>query len=168
MTDLPGGRVAEAALGSRPDRVVVRARRPGEAPVVVKATPPAAGWTARAALRREARLLTRAQGDGVVRLLEVVDRRGRTLLVLDFVPAGSMAVRTAPDPESAVAHLAATVDRLARLGLAHGALRAEHVLLDADGRPVLCGFGAVHRTTRTAPPHAPALPDLVRLIRSRA
>jgi len=165
MTDLPGRWVAEAALGGRPDRVVVRARRPGEAPVVVKATAPDAGWAARAALRREARLLAGVQGDGVVRLLEVVDRRGRTALVLDVVPAGSLADHSAPDPEPVVAQVTATVDRLHRLGLAHGALRLEHVLLDADGRPVLCGFGTAHRSTNPEP-DATALADLVRTLRS--
>jgi len=143
----------------------MRARRPGEAPVVVKATPPGAGWTSRAALRREARLLASAQGDGVVRLLDLLDRRGQTVLVLDFVPAGALADRTAPDPELVVTHLTATVECLQRLGLAHGALRPEHVLLDADGRPVVCGFGAAHRTS-SRDPDTTALAALIRTIRS--
>ncbi|MET1050607.1 MAG: hypothetical protein ABWZ55_13365, partial [Acidimicrobiales bacterium] len=82
MSELPGGWTPEAVLGGQADRVVMRARRPGEAPVVVKATPPGAGWRSRAALRREARLLEAAQGEGVVHLLGVLDRQGRTVLVL--------------------------------------------------------------------------------------
>ncbi len=165
MDDLPGGWTPEVVLGGQPDRVVVRARRPGEAPVVIKATPPAAGWSSRAALRREARLLQSAQGDGVVRLLDILDRHGCTAIVLGFVPAGSLADRPAPDPDLVVAHLTATVDRLRRIGLAHAALHPEHVLLDADGHPILCGFGAARRTT-SPDPDGPALAALIRTIRS--
>lgn len=165
MTDLPGGWEGEAVLAGRPDRVVVRARRPDGGPVVVKATTPGAGWVARAALRREARLLEGVRGPGVVSLHDVIDRRGRTALVLGFVPAGSLADRTAPDADGFVAHLTATVDRLHRLGVAHGALCPEHVLLDADAHPVLCGWGSAHRTTRPDP-DATALAHLVRSIRS--
>lgn len=165
MADLPGGWTPEAVLGGQPDRIVVRARRPGEAPVLIKATTPGAGWSSRAALRREARLLESAQGDGVVRLEGILDRRGRTALVLGFVPAGSLADRAAPDPDLVVAHLTATVDRFGRLGLAHAALRPDHVLIDADGHPVLCGFGAAHRTSNPEP-DATALATLVRTIRS--
>lgn len=163
MSELPGGWTPEAVLGGQADRVVMRARRPGEAPVVVKATPPGAGWRSRAALRREARLLEAAQGDGVVHLLDVLDRQGRTVLVLAFVPAGALADRTAPDPDLVVAHLTTAVERLHRLGLGHGALRPEHILLEADGRPVLCGFGAAHRS-RDRDPDATALAALIRAV----
>ena len=165
MSELPGGWTPEAVLGGQADRVVMRARRPGEAPVVVKATPPGAGWRSRAALRREARLLEAAQGDGVVHLLDVLDRQGRTVLVLAFVAAGALADRTAPDPDPdlVVAHLTTAVERLHRLGLGHGALRPEHILLGADGRPVLCGFGAAHRS-RDRDPDATALAALIRAV----
>ncbi|HEY5887626.1 MAG TPA: hypothetical protein VIT24_07880 [Acidimicrobiales bacterium] len=166
MDEIAGGWIPEAVLEGQPDRVVVRARRPGEAPVLIKATLPAAGWSSRAALRREARLLQAAQGDGVVRLVDILDHRGSTAVVHSFVPAGSLADHHAPDPDLVVAHLTTTVDRLHRLGLAHGALRPEHVLLDADGHPVLCGFGAAHRTT-SPDPDGPALAALIRSIRSR-
>ena len=46
--------------------------------------------------------------------------------------------------------LEATVDRLHRAGVVHGALRPEHVALDADGRPVLVGFGAARHSTDTS------------------
>jgi len=165
MDDLPGGWTPEVVLGGQPDRVVVRARRPGEAPVVIKATPPAADWSSRAALRREARLLQAAQGDGVVRLVDILDRHGCTAIVLGFVPAGSLADSPAPDPDLVVAHLTATVDRVRRLGVAHGALHPEHVLLDADGHPRLCGFGGAHQTT-SPDPDGPALAALIRTVRS--
>lgn len=41
------------------------------------------------------------------------------------------------------AALATTIADLHALGWAHRALRPEHVLLDEDGRPVLCGLGSV-------------------------
>ena len=82
-----------------------------------------------------------------------------------FVPAGALADRAAPDPDLVVTHLTTAVERLHRLGLAHGALRPEHVLLEADGRPVLCGFGAAHRS-RDRDPDATALAALIHTVRS--
>jgi len=157
----------DATLATRPGRVVVRARRGDEAPVVLKATPAGAPWSARAELRREARLLEAGQGDGVADLLAVVDRRGRTALVLAFVPAGTLALRSAPDPGAVSRRLETTVDRLHRLGIVHGALRPEHVTLDADGLPVLVGFGSARRSTDTGP-DGDALASLRPTLRSGA
>lgn len=167
MPDPLAAWTVEATLGTRPGRAVVRARRGDEAPAVLKATPPGAPWSARAALRREARLLDACRGDGVVDLLEVVDRRGRTALVLAFVAGRTLTERAAPDPDAMTRHLEATADRLHRAGVVHGALRPEHVVLDADGLPVLVGFGAAHRSTLTAPDDT-ALAALLRSIRSGA
>lgn len=155
----------EATMAGRPGRVVLRARRGHEAPVVLKATPPGEGWAARADLRREARLLEAGRGDGVVDLLDVVDRRGRTALILAFVPAGTLADRAAPDPDEVIGRLAATVEGLHRTGVVHGALRPEHVTLDADGLPVLVGFGAAHRSTDTTADDT-ALTTLTHTLRS--
>ena len=163
MSELPGGWTPEAVLGGQADRVVMRARPPAHAPRGVKATPPRPGGRGRAAHRPETRQEEAAQGDGVVHLLDVLDRQGRTVLVLAFVPAGALADRTAPDPDLVVAHLTTAVERLHRLGLGHGALRPEHILLEADGRPVLCGFGAAHRS-RDRDPDATALAALIRAV----
>jgi hypothetical protein len=130
----------EAPCPSRPDRVVGRARGENGPPVVLKATLPAASWRDRATLRREGRLLARVAGDGVVELLDVLEARGRTALVLAFV-----ATDLGRHPDVDLGPLAGTVDRLHRLGVTHGALCPDHVLLTADGRPVLCGFGAAGR-----------------------
>ncbi len=163
--------MGEAFGGWEPERTldpprITRVRR-ATAVAVLKATPVGAGWAARAALRREARLLAELRGDGVVDLLDVLDRGGRTALVLTLVPAGSLAVRPAPDPERAVRHLAATVERLHRAGVVHGALTPDHVVLTADGDPVLVGFGHARRTT-TFTEDEPALATLVDSIRSGA
>jgi tRNA A-37 threonylcarbamoyl transferase component Bud32 len=139
----------EATLATGPGRIVLRARHWNGGPVVLKVTPPGAAWAVRADLRREARLLERCRGDGVVDLLEVIDRRGRTALVLGFVPAGTLATRPAPDPGPATRRLEVTVDRLHRSGVVHGALGPEHVVLDADGLPVLVGFGTARRSPDT-------------------
>ncbi len=148
--DALAGWATEAVLASRADRVVVRARRYGEPPVVLKATLPGAAAPARATLRREARLLERARGAGVVDLREVLDRRRRTVLVLAFVPAGTLDAPPTPDPAATRRRLEATVRRLHGVGLVHGAIRAEHVALDAEGLPVLLGFGSARRSAMTA------------------
>ena len=165
MTEGPGGWTVEAVLASRPGRLVARARRAGGTPAVLKATLPGAGWAARAALRREARLLEVVRGDGVVEVMDVVDRRGRTTLVLGFVPAGALDRRPAPDAEVLARRLEATVDHLHRSGVVHGALRCEHVVLDADGLPVLVGFGSARRSGSTAADTA-ALAHLLGTIRT--
>lgn len=167
MVDPLADRTVEATMAARPGRVVLRARRGDEAPVVLKATRPGEGWAARADLRREARLLEAGRGDGVVDLLDVVDRRGRTALVLAFVPARTLAERTAADPEAVAHRLEAAVHRLHRAGVVHGALLPEHVALDADGLPVLVGFGAARRSTATAVDDA-ALAPLLRTLRTGA
>ena len=125
-------------LPGRHDRVVVRARRGSDPPVVVKATVPGATWRERAALRHEGRLLDTARGPGVVELLDVTDTRGRTALVLRHVPL------TAPAGTD-LEPLRATVDRLLTEGIVYGPIRPEHVLRTADGELVLCGFGSARR-----------------------
>ena len=132
---------AEARLGGRGDHVVSRARRGTGPPVVLKATLPGATAAERAALRREGRLLDRLRGEGVVELLDVVDQRRRTTLVLGFVPFAVAADEAVAD----LPGLAEVVERLRRAGVVHTALTPAHVLLTPDGRPVLCGFGAARR-----------------------
>lgn len=99
------GWTVEARYPSRPEHLVVRARRGLGPPVVMKS---GAGWRTRAALREEARLLDRLRGPHVVELLDVLEAERRTALVLRFVPLVA---------------------------------EPEHVLLTADGVPVVCGLG---------------------------
>lgn len=128
-----GDHRVEALLGGRADHLVARARRPGERPVVLKASRPGTGWATRAELRREARILERVAGTGVVVLLDVWDRR-RTVLVLELVAGGP-----APGIEDGWRH--DLEQTLAGRGVVHRAITLDHVLLDADARPVLVGFG---------------------------
>lgn len=101
-----------------------------------------------ARLAREAALLRAAAHPGVVELLaeRTVAGGGREVML---ALAGT---RTAADLRvpllsvaGLIAALATTVADLHALGIAHGRIRADHVVIDAGGRPVLCGFGEAVR-----------------------
>jgi hypothetical protein len=94
-------------------------------------------------LRREAVLLRAAAHPGVVELLdERAGAGGGVELVLAVAGSRTLAdVRTdLRGVVDLVAALAATVADLHALGLVHGRLTADHVVIDASGRPLLCGF----------------------------
>jgi hypothetical protein len=97
-------------------------------------------------LAAEAGILAAAAHPGVVRLVDVIGGSPPTALVLGRIdgPALSELGRRLDWAEVAGlgAALATTVADLHELGVVHGSVRAEHVLLDEAGRPVLCGFGA--------------------------
>jgi cytoskeletal protein RodZ len=126
--------------------------------VVVKEATDDAG---RARLQREAEVLGWCRSPGVVELLhhETGDDRAvlitrfcgsRTLLDLASLPADQVA--------SLGASLAQTLADLHQLGVSHGSLLAEHVVLGDDGTPVLCGFAGagLAEPSRLAPAEHPA------------
>ena len=94
-------------------------------------------------LTREGALLDAARHPGVV---QVVRRSGvGASTELDLAWAGPRSLASQPRlPISEVAGLATalatTVADLHDLGIVHGRVVPEHVLVGADGRPVLCGF----------------------------
>ncbi len=97
---------------------------------------------AEARLRTEAELLTRLDHPGVVQLVEL-DEGPPVRLLTAFVGPDSWARQAPADPAEITEGLAKVVSIVADLhdlGLAHGAIRAEHVLVGGDGRPVLCGL----------------------------
>lgn len=102
-------------------------------------------------LGREADFLRRVAHPGVVRLVGVEgDATPGTAdrLILARVPGANLADHGALPPASVAtwaAEVATTVADLHDVGWVHGNLRAEHVLLDGQGRPVLCGFSRVER-----------------------
>ena len=96
-------------------------------------------------VEREAAVLAAADHPGVVSLLALERSPGEVVLVTDL--AGTRTLEAAGDDAAnvlavlaAIAAVAATVADLHELGIVHGRLEASHVVLAADGRPVLCGF----------------------------
>jgi tRNA A-37 threonylcarbamoyl transferase component Bud32 len=123
--------------------------------VVVKQA--AAGTEARR-LQHEATVLRRAQHPGVVEVVadRLLDDGGHELMValVGARTLGDLVSDDAPDPAGiagVVVAVATTVADLHDLGVAHTRLSAEHVLLDAANRPVLCGFGDAVVATDGAP-----------------
>lgn len=105
----------------------------------------------RGRLGREADFLRRVAHAGVVRLVGVegdATPGAADRLILARVP-GSNLVDQGPMPPASVAawagEVATTLADLHDVGWVHGNLRAEHVLLDDQGGPVLCGFSRAER-----------------------
>lgn len=97
-----------------------------------------------ARVRHEARALEAARHPGVVELAEHVEHPdGSCELATRWVGSHSLETwpcRSAAHVAGLVAALATTVADLHDLGISHGALTADHVLIRHDGRPVLCGL----------------------------
>lgn len=116
-------------------------------PVVVKSTETEEGMTR---LASETDRLDRAAHPGVVEVLDRDDGR----LVLAWAGGQTLASYQAPFPQLAAvfASLSATVADLHDLGIVHGMIQADHVIIGADGRPRLCSFGGpVGRIDRVGP-----------------
>lgn len=105
-------------------------------------------WVKRAAdpgererLCQEKRVLAAVHHPGVARVLPGPDVNDE--LSLARVAGGDVAGRRFDARETAGlgAAVATTVADLHDLGVVHGGLCAEHILLDKEGRPVLCSFG---------------------------
>lgn len=114
-----------------------------------------------ARLEREATMLARSRHPGVVELLHVADR------ALHLRHAGTPLSRLGPFPvdqaAGIVSAVADIVQALHRLGVVHGALGDEHVLIDTRGRPRLCGFGEARELTpEAAADDVAALGELLR------
>ncbi len=111
--------------------------------VVVKRRCDAAGEDT----RREAQILEAARHPGVVDLAASVDSSGKPAVVTRWVGPHTLTAIGAMPLSQAAAIMAALADSVADLhdlGVVHGSITSEHVLVSADGRPVLCGFGRAH------------------------
>ena len=103
---------------------------------------------------REIEALDRGAGDHVVRLLDAAtDDRGMPAVVMQRHPGITLAdllvrrERLTPGEARAVLDaLGGALTRLHAAGVVHGGVRADAVLLTAEGRPVLAGFGAARVT----------------------
>jgi len=124
--------------------------------VVVKSVSDAAAGTfskeaetaaERQRLRTEAGILTAVAHPGVVRLLSTEGDPPETL-ILELVEGTDLAgagIDSAEVLAGIGAAVATTLADIHDLGVAHGAIEPCHVLIDRQGRPVLCGFGAASR-----------------------
>jgi len=108
-------------------------------------------------LRREAELLRRLDHPGIVRLLEVEDEGTDLVLVMPFLPGGTLADRvaaTGPISAPQVEYLLdALLDALAaahRQGVVHRDIKPDNILFDASGRPALADFGVATARDMTA------------------
>lgn len=123
-------------------RVVVDGR-----PVVVKR----ARGRARVSLRAEAAVLAHLPAAAAPALVSIRETDDHTDLVLEDAGRLDLSEPGRLDDRSLRRALAATVeliDQLHRSGWVHGALCAEHVVLDQDHRPTLCSVGSARRCTQ--------------------
>jgi hypothetical protein len=93
--------------------------------------------------------LERAQGEQVVRVLDVECTDQLLCVIFERLPLGSLAELLlrrerldAGEVVTIVAPLAAALGRMHAAGVGHGAVGARAVLFRADGAPVLIGFGS--------------------------
>lgn len=109
-----------------------------------------------AELEHEARILERARHPGVVSLVGLErSPAGRAELITAWVGGHSLAThrpRSVLEAAGTIASVAATVADLHDLGIAHNALRPSHVVVNGEGRPVLCDFASA-AAEDVAPPH---------------
>ncbi len=123
-----------------------------------------------AQLRYERWILGLAAHPGVVTLAgHPTPAGGRTVLRTRAVPGRPLATMdelTASEVAGLGAALATTVADLHDAGITHGRLGGDHILVDASGRPVLCGFSEAAATTCSPVPALTA--DVVALCRTLA
>jgi tRNA A-37 threonylcarbamoyl transferase component Bud32 len=96
-------------------------------------------------LRREASVLAAAAHPGIVRLIGTAGGDPPTSLVLRRVRGqtfGETAIESLEVLAGIGAALATTVADLHDLGFVHRSISPSHILVDDEGRPVLCGFGS--------------------------
>lgn len=109
--------------------------------------------TEAASIEREIAVLTSAAAPGLVRLLDIAQLSdGRSCLILERLTGGSLAKYLVEyprlSPGEAVTILAPVTVALGAMhtgGFVHGNLSQATILLDANGRPVVTGFGSTRR-----------------------
>ena len=112
---------------------------------------------ARARIRREAEVLGSLDHPGIVRLLELVDDGDDVVLVMPYLPGGSLHDRVAAHGPLDPAEVEVLADRLLdalaaahRQGVVHRDIKPENVLFTAAGDPRLVDFGVARATDHTA------------------
>ena len=111
---------------------------------------------ARGRIRREAEVLASLDHPGIVRLLDVVDDGDDVVLVMPYLPGGSLHERVSRDgpmtPEAAGPLAGRLLDALAaahRQGVVHRDIKPENVLFSAAGEPCLVDFGVARSSDQT-------------------
>jgi len=102
----------------------------------------------RSKLGHEADILSLAEHPGVVELLDFTDNGEATLVLAHLTARTPESLGPMPLAEVAglLAEIAHTLSDLHDLGIVHGRVTADHVLVLADGRAVLCGWSAATAT----------------------
>jgi len=154
---LPSGYRALRELGRRPDGLVLLARRggsgeePGEE-VVLRLAPRAAD----AEQRAELAVLARVAAPGLARLVDFgsVAAGGAGYVARTWIPGRDLRAwareRDARAIGEVVARLCPALEHLHRAGFVHADLKAENVIVGADGAPVLTDFGLARRESEGA------------------
>lgn len=109
--------------------------------------------TESASIESDIAVLTSAAAPGLVRLLDVAQLGdGRICLVLERLAGGSLAryliehpVLSPGEVVTLLAPVVVALNALHSAEFAHGSLSQATILLDATGRPVLTGFGAIRQ-----------------------
>ncbi|MFN7149803.1 MAG: hypothetical protein ACK4V6_10015, partial [Microthrixaceae bacterium] len=99
----------------------------------------------RAQLRREAELCTCLEGTGVVRIVALRESDDRTDLVTEAAGDHDLSSAESLDPTTlrrALMTAVAAVERLHEFGWTHGAICAEHLVVDRAGTSTLCSLGS--------------------------
>jgi tRNA A-37 threonylcarbamoyl transferase component Bud32 len=103
---------------------------------------------ARARIRREADILRRLEHPGIVRLLRAEADGDDVVLVMPYLPGGTLHERVSqfgPLPPRDVAHLgqhlAGALAAAHAAGVVHRDVKPANVLFDDEGRPALADFG---------------------------
>jgi serine/threonine-protein kinase len=98
--------------------------------------------------RREAAALRKLNHPNIVRVLETIEEGGRSYIVMEFVPGGSLAELIKREGKLPIMRtvqialdLADALTRTHRLDIIHRDLKPANVLLAADGSPRLTDFG---------------------------
>jgi tRNA A-37 threonylcarbamoyl transferase component Bud32 len=131
---------------------IERAQDGGGGDALAVVTKRATDAVGRRALANEATVLTRLSHPGVVRLVAHTETERQAQLVTERVPGSTLAVLQLDSPAALAAvgaAGAAVVADLHALGVAHGSLVPEHLIV-SDGRVVLCSFGRAAEATPAA------------------
>ena len=118
-------------------------------------------------LRHEREVLEALAHPGVVRLIQETDGASSPSEIVTSLVIGRRLADardlTTEEIAGIGASVATTLADIHRLGFVHRAVNSKHILLDAMGRPVLCGFGESRRSDGGAAEAAGRRDDLMGL-----